>query len=54
MPLPQFLLMIAAVVFAAAATLWFSLANGVPVVALALAALIAAAVVHFTRHDRRL
>ncbi|WBU64602.1 hypothetical protein [Paracoccus aerodenitrificans] len=54
MPLPQFLLMIVAVVLAAAATLWFSLANGVPVVGLALAALIAAAVLRFTRDDHRL
>ena len=54
MPLPQFLLLIAAVVLAAAATLWVSIAHGVPLVALALAALIAAGVVHFTSHDRRL
>ncbi len=54
MPLPHFLLLIAAVVLAAAATLWFSVANGVPLVALALAALIAAGVVHFTRNDHRL
>lgn len=53
MPLPQFLLLMAAVILAAAATLWVSLANGVPFVALALAALIAAAVVHFSRHDNQ-
>ncbi|MBA4490452.1 hypothetical protein [Paracoccus sp. S1E-3] len=51
MPLPQFLWLMAAVIVAAAATLWVSLSNGVPIVALALAALIAAAVVHYTRHD---
>ena len=46
MPLPHFLLMIVAVIVAAAATLWVSFANGVPLVALALAALIAAASGH--------
>ncbi|WBU57287.1 hypothetical protein [Paracoccus sediminicola] len=51
MPLPQFLLLIAAVILAAAATLWVSLSQGVPIVALALAALIAAGVVHLARHD---
>ena len=45
MPLPQFLLLMAAVIVAAAATLWVSLSHGVPIVALALAALIAAGVV---------
>ena len=54
MPLPHFLMLIAAVVLAAAATLWVSLTNGVPIIALSLAALIAAAVVHFTRSDHRL
>ncbi|MFV0411158.1 MAG: hypothetical protein ACK5LJ_16105 [Paracoccus sp. (in: a-proteobacteria)] len=54
MPLPHFLLLIAAVILAAAATLWVSVANGVPLIALALAALIAAGVVHFTRNDHRL
>ena len=53
MPLPQFLWLMAAVIVAAAATLWVSLSHGVPIVALALAALIAAGVVHYTRHDNQ-
>ncbi|MEZ5725562.1 MAG: hypothetical protein R3E47_10825 [Paracoccaceae bacterium] len=53
MPLPHFLLLMIAVILAAAATLWVSIANGVPLVALALAALIAAAVVHFSRNDHQ-
>lgn len=53
MPLPHFLLMMVAVIAAAAATLWVSIAHGVPIVALALAALIAAAVVHLSRDDNQ-
>ena len=53
MPLPQFLWLMAAVIMAAAATLWVSLAHGVPIVALAFAALIAAGVVHFSRDDNQ-
>lgn len=53
MPLPHFLLLMLAVILAAAATLWVSIAHGVPIVALALAALIAAGVVHFSRDDNQ-
>lgn len=44
-------MLLTAVILAAGATLWVSLAQGVPLVALALGALIAAGVVHLTRHD---
>ncbi|MFV0293618.1 MAG: hypothetical protein ACK5II_10585 [Paracoccus sp. (in: a-proteobacteria)] len=54
MPLPHFLLLMVAVILAAAATLWVGITHGVPIVALALAALIAAGLVHFTRRDHRL
>ncbi|WBU51918.1 hypothetical protein [Paracoccus sp. SCSIO 75233] len=54
MPLPHFLLLIAAVIAAAAATLWFSLSNGVPLMVLAMVVLIAAGLVHVTRRDHRL
>ncbi len=53
MPLPHFLLLMLAVILAAAATLWVSVTQGVPLVALSLAALIAVAVVHFSRDDNQ-
>ncbi|WBU59001.1 hypothetical protein [Paracoccus albus] len=53
MPLPHFLILMVAVILAAAATLWVSIAHGVPLVALALAALIAAGVVHFSGSDNQ-
>lgn len=46
MPLPQFLLMLAVVIIAAAATLWLATSAGVALPALALVAVIAAAVIH--------
>lgn len=49
MPLPHFLLMLAAVVLAAAVTLWLALWAGVPLQILVVAALVGAAVVHLTR-----
>lgn len=45
MPLPHFLILIAAVILAAAVTLWFAATKGVPFAALALAALIGAGVI---------
>ncbi|MDO5642825.1 MAG: hypothetical protein Q4G26_10640 [Paracoccus sp. (in: a-proteobacteria)] len=53
MPLPHFLLLMIAVILAAAATLWVSIAQGIPLVALALAALIAAALMRLGRGDHR-
>lgn len=47
MPLPHFLMMLAAVVAAAAVTLWLAISLGIPFGALALVALVAAAVLHF-------
>ena len=52
MPLPHFLFLIAAVFLVAALTLWASFAAGVPVVALALIALSAAALLHLTQGNR--
>lgn len=48
MPLPHFLLLVAAVILAAGATLVLALAMGVPLQALALAAGIAAVVAHLS------
>ena len=53
MPLPQFLLMLAAVIFAAAVTIWVALSAGMPPMALGLVALIAVGVLHFTRRDTK-
>lgn len=55
MPLPYFLLLIVAVILTAAFTLWVSLSAGVPLVAMALFALSAAAVLHLSmrnHHDQ--
>ncbi|WP_306753224.1 hypothetical protein [Paracoccus actinidiae] len=52
MPLPHFLFLIAAVILVAALTLWASFAAGVPVVALALIALSAAALLHLAQGNR--
>ncbi len=51
MPLPHFLLMLAAVTIAAALTLWATLSAGVPLIALALIALTAAAVLRLSMRD---
>lgn len=48
MPLPHFLLLILMVIIAAAFTLWISFSAGVPLVALLLPALMAAAAMHLT------
>ena len=48
MPLPHFLLLVAAVMLAASVTLFLALSLGVPLQALALAAGIAAVVVHLS------
>lgn len=56
MPLPHFLLMIAAVLVAAFLTLWASFAVGMPELALLLIALSAAALLHLGHrngHDHR-
>ncbi|WP_372839928.1 hypothetical protein [Phaeovulum sp.] len=45
MPLPHFLILLALVIAAAAATLWFATSAGVPVAVLALVALVGAALV---------
>lgn len=42
-----------AVIAAAAATLWVSITHGVPMVALSLAALIAVALIRFSRNDNQ-
>ena len=51
MPLPHFLLMLIAVVFAAAVTLWVTVAADIPMVLLALVALSAAVLVHYSQKD---
>lgn len=51
MPLPQFLLLISAVILAAAATLWASLAAGVPLLTLLLIGLTAAVLLHFSTRN---
>ena len=53
MPLPQFLLMILAVILAAGLTIWVADAVGVGLVALGLLALIGAALAHRTTRDHR-
>ncbi|HWL58770.1 MAG TPA: hypothetical protein VNQ78_19125 [Paracoccus sp. (in: a-proteobacteria)] len=52
MPLPHFLILIFAVILAAGLTIWAASAVGVPLFALALIALMAAAIAHLaTRED---
>ena len=51
MPLPHFLLMIAAVILTAALTIWATVSAGVPLAALALVALTGAAVLHLSMRD---
>ncbi|MNU03330.1 hypothetical protein D3C72_2473130 [compost metagenome] len=46
MPLPHFLVLIFTVILAAAVTIWAASAVGVPLVALGLIALMAAAIAH--------
>ena len=52
MPLPHFLVLIAAVILVAALTLWAVFAAGAPVVVLAMVTLSAAAALHLTQSDR--
>lgn len=52
MPLPQFLLMLVAVIIAAAVTVWVALSAGVPPLALGLIALIAVAALHLALRDK--
>lgn len=52
MPLPHFLILIAAVILVAALTLWASFAAGAPAVAVALIALSGAALLHLAQGDR--
>ncbi|MBC9246603.1 hypothetical protein H4P12_07730 [Paracoccus sp. 11-3] len=51
MPLPQFLLMLVAVVLAAMVTLWATVSAGVPMFAVLLVTLGAAALLHYTQRD---
>ena len=51
MPLPHFLLMIAAVILFAGMTLWVSIAAGVPLAALGILTLTGAAVLHLSMRD---
>lgn len=51
MPLPHFLLLLAAVIVSAAFTIWLASAIGVPLFALGLLALMAAAVAHYAARD---
>lgn len=52
MPLPHFLILVLAVILAAGLTIWAASAVGVPLFALGLLALVAAAVAHLTARDR--
>lgn len=51
MPLPHFLLMLAAVIISAGITLWLASTFGVPLFALGLLALMAAAIAHYAARD---
>lgn len=51
MPLPHFLILILAVILAAGLTIWAASAVGVPIFALALVALMAAAIAHLARRQ---
>ena len=51
MPLPHFLLMLAAVILMAGVTLWASISAGVPLAAVGLIALTGAAVLHLSMRD---
>lgn len=53
MPLPHFLVLIAGVIVASGATIWAASAVGVPIFALAIVALLAAAIMHLGQHDRQ-
>jgi len=52
MPLPHFLVLIAAVILVAALTLWAAFSAGAPVVVLAMVTLSAAAALHLSQGDR--
>ena len=52
MPLPHFLLMLVAVVLAALVTLWVTVSAGVPMIAVLLVGLSAAALLHYSQRDR--
>lgn len=49
MPLPHFLLLLIAVILAAGLTLWAAAVAGLPVAAMAITALIAAAALHLAQ-----
>ncbi len=51
MPLPHFLLVLAAVILAAGLTIWAALSVGLSPLVLGLLALIAAAILHYTRRE---
>ncbi|SFA44705.1 hypothetical protein SAMN04487972_103253 [Paracoccus halophilus] len=51
MPLPHFLLLILVVILAAGVTIWMANAAGIPLFALGLVALLAAALVHLSARD---
>ncbi|AWX92315.1 hypothetical protein DPM13_00840 [Paracoccus mutanolyticus] len=51
MPLPQFLVLICAVIVAAALTIWVASAIGIPLLALGLVALTAAAITHLAMRE---
>lgn len=53
MPLPHFLILILAVILAAGLTIWAASAVGIPLFALGLLALLAAAIAHLTTRDHR-
>jgi len=51
MPLPHFLILVLAVILAAGLTIWAASAVGVPMLALGLVALMAAAVAHLAMRE---
>ncbi|SMG38099.1 MULTISPECIES: hypothetical protein [Paracoccus] len=53
MPLPHFLIMILAVILTGGLTIWAASAAGVPLFALGLLVLLAAAIAHLSTHDHR-
>lgn len=52
MPLPQFLMLVLSVVFAAGLTIWLAVAAGVSMAVLGFAVLMAAGIVHFSMRER--
>ncbi|SIP87139.1 hypothetical protein SAMN05421641_101104 [Paracoccus thiocyanatus] len=53
MPLPHFLILILVVILAGGLTVWAASAAGIPLFALGLLALVAAAIAHLTMRDHR-